>query len=106
MNKNICIILSTVPDKKSANFISKKLLEKKLAACISVIPGLKSFYFWKSILEKTSEVQLIIKTFIKLKKIVFNEIKTMHPYSCPELLTIKIDDVDNEYYSWIKRFLN
>lgn len=104
--KNFCIILCTVPDKKIANLIATTLLEKKLAACISIIPGVTSFYFWKNVLEKTKEIQLIIKSFIGLKNQIFKEIKNLHSYGVPELLMLKTNDIDREYLSWVNCILN
>lgn len=104
--KNFCIILCTVPDKKIANLIAKTLLEKKLAACINIIPGVTSFYFWKNVLEKTKEIQLIIKSFIRLKNQIFKEIKHLHSYGVPELLMLKTNDIDREYLSWVNCVLN
>ena len=56
------IILTTVSSKKEAELIGSKLIDKELAACVNIIPNIKSIYYWEGKINKDSEYLLIIKT--------------------------------------------
>lgn len=103
--KKACIICTTLPDIKITNLIAKMLLKKNLAVCINIFPNIHSLYIWNNVLSKTLEVKMIIKTFTKLKKEIFIEIKKLHPYSIPELLVFKINEVDTSYLSWMNNLI-
>lgn len=103
--KKVCIICTNLPDIKITNLIAKILLKKKLAVCINMFPNVHSLYVWNNILSKALEVKMIIKTFTKFKKEIFIEIKKLHPYSIPELLVFKINEVDKSYLSWMNNLI-
>ncbi len=105
-NEGIRIILCTAPDEETAKNITKQLLAKKLAACITLLPKAISFYYWQDELEQQTEIQMLIKTHVTLQEKVFSHIKTHHPYQVPELLAITVTDGDNNYLSWLKKSLN
>ena len=99
------LILTTVPDLKTARLLARSLVEKKLAACVSFKEGFVSFYRWKGKLEKASEVTLFIKSsrekFSKIKK----HILRIHPYEVPELIGVPITQGSSEYLSWLRQSL-
>ena len=92
------IVLTTVSSKKEAIFISKKLLDKKAAACVNFYK-IKSL-FWKEKLHKEKEFQLIIKTnnYKKVKKILLKH----HSYDTPEIISLKFNKAYKKYKKWIK----
>lgn len=100
-----CIICTTFPDIKTTNLIAKIILKKNLAVCINIFPNIHSLYIWNNVLSKSLEVKMIVKTFIKFKKEIFIEIKKLHPYSIPELLVFKINEVDKSYLSWMNNLI-
>ena len=57
-----CVILTTVPDSESGKALAQGLLQNNLAACINIIPGLESYYYWQGELQQDSELQLLIKS--------------------------------------------
>lgn len=101
-NDAIIIILCTTPNLISARAIAQHLLTSKLAACITLLPGVTSFYTWQGVLEEQSEVQLLIKSNRLLQDAVFQQIKAHHPYHTPELLVLPVISGDNDYLSWLK----
>ncbi|URJ25156.1 divalent-cation tolerance protein CutA [Candidatus Blochmannia ocreatus (nom. nud.)] len=100
------IILCTIPNHTSlVSKITKNLLNQKLAACITIINTVQSFYYWNNTLTTDTEIQLLIKTRNTLKTSVFKTIKEIHPYKIPELLVLPILDGDSNYLSWMQSVL-
>lgn len=100
------IILCTLPKNITlTKKITNTLLSQKLAACISILPEINSFYYWGNKLQNTVEIQLLIKTKSSLKEIIFKKIQQLHPYKIPELLVLSISDGDKNYLSWMQTTL-
>lgn len=101
MASTVLLVLSTAPSRKAALKISEHLLNKRLAACVSLVPSVTSLYWWKGRKEKASEVLLLIKTqkssFKKLEKAVLQ----CHPYSVPEILALPIQTAGKSYLKWL-----
>ena len=95
------IVLITVKDKKEAGKIAKKLIENKLAACVNIVAGVKSLFWWKGKVEQARESLLIIKSrkekFEKIAKLV----KSIHSYDIPEIIAIPIVSGFKPYLNWI-----
>ncbi|MFS1539067.1 MAG: divalent cation tolerance protein CutA [Candidatus Phlomobacter fragariae] len=105
-SEDVRIVLCTIPDKATAKIITKQLLAKKLAACVTLLPKAISFYYWQGKLEQQTEMQMLIKTHVTLQEKVFLHIKTHHPYQVPELFAIAVTGGDINYLSWLKESLN
>lgn len=102
----IIVILCTLPDDKLiASKLTQILLHDKLAACISIIYKIRSFYYWENQIKHENEIQLFIKTKYCLKNKIFNTIKKIHPYKIPELLILPVLNGEKHYLSWIKSSL-
>jgi len=99
------LVLSTVPHKKTGILIAQKLLEQKLAACITITALAQSHYLWKGKIEKAKEYLLIIKTessrFARLKKCI----QKNHPYEVPEIIALPITAGHTPYLNWIRSSL-
>lgn len=96
---DICLV--TVGDRKTAEKITAGLLEGRLAACVSVVPGLESSYWWKDRIEKSHEFLLVIKTRRALREDVVQFVKDHHPYTVPETLFLPIDGASKAYLDWL-----
>ena len=100
------VVLVTCPDKEIGRKIAKSLVEEKLAACINIVDGLNSIYYWQGKVEDDSEVLLIIKTrkdhCEKLEKFI----KENHPYSVPEIIAMPIVKGSQDYLNWIDETLS
>lgn len=96
------IVLITTPNKKSAEKIAQILIEKKLAGCVNIVSSLDSIYHWKGKIEKGKEFLLIIKSKKELFKLLAKEIKKIHPYEVPEIISLDITQGDQPYLEWLK----
>jgi len=97
------LIMNTCPDKESAEKIGKTLVEKKLAACVSIIQTEKSIYRWQGKIEEANEYLLLIKTKEKLFKRVEIHIRANHPHKVPEIIGMKMDKAEQFYKTWVER---
>lgn len=96
-----CIVLSTFPDEKSAAEAAEILVRKRLAACINILPKLKSVYIFEGELQKDTETLLIIKSRSAIYKQLEAKINELHPYKVPEIIAADIKDGLNEYLEWM-----
>lgn len=103
ITSNYIVVFCTVPDENVAEKIANKVVEKKLAACCNIIPGLRSIYIWKNEIQDDKEMLLIIKTkkdiFTKLQK----AITEIHPYTIPEIISILIENGSKNYLNWVEQ---
>lgn len=96
------VVLVTVPERKKAEEIAKRLLSERLCACVNIVGGVTSFYWWKAKIENSREMLLVIKTRRTLFKKLKNLIKKIHPYSVPEIIGLPIVTINEEYASWLR----
>ena len=99
------IIKSTTDSHKAMKLIANTLLNKKLAACINMIPRMRSKYVVDGRITESREVILLIKTTEKLENKVYKTIKDLHNYEIPEISTIQTSKVDKDYENWLKDFV-
>ncbi len=95
----VCLI--TAPSKEIAEKIAFALVEQKLAACCSIIPGVTSIYTWEGKTEKGKEVQLIVKTRSELFPQLMASVKALHSYQVPEIIMLPITAGLPAYLDWI-----
>lgn len=95
------IILSTVSSEQEGEEIAESLVIDGLAACVNIIPNIKSIYEWKSKIQKDCELLLIIKTVKQNESQVYDNIRLMHSYDVPEIISIKLDNIDKKYSEWL-----
>jgi periplasmic divalent cation tolerance protein len=101
MKNNYLIILCTVPDRKTAQTISNKLVEDKKAACCNIVPAITSVYFWENQLQQEEEQLLIIKTRAEHYDSLQKRVMELHPYTVPEIIAIPIIHGNPEYLNWV-----
>ncbi len=99
----VIIIVCTLPNKNIFNDIKKIFFTKKLISCINIINKITSYYYWNGKLEKTQEIKVLLKSFLYLEKKIYKIIKNIHPYKIPEIFSLKVNNVNNEYYKWMKK---
>ncbi len=95
------VILSTVGSEEEASRIAGALVERRLAACVNVVPGVKSTYRWKGSVETAGEWLLVIKTARDRFEAVRAAIRELHSYEVPEVVMIDVADGDAAYLRWI-----
>ncbi|MGD2144070.1 MAG: divalent-cation tolerance protein CutA [Anaerolineae bacterium] len=96
------VVLVTVPSRESGTDIARTLLERKLAACVNIVPSIKSLYTWEEELCTDDEVLLLIKTRRPLFEAeLVPAVQEVHPYDIPEIVALPIVAGSREYLDWI-----
>ncbi len=91
----------TASSTEEAASIGKTLLEERLAACINIIPGMTSMYWWQGRIESSSEAVLIVKTTEILVPEVEERVLEMHSYECPCVIALPINKGNKAFLQWI-----
>src|SRR5437763_9331630 len=94
-------VYTTYPSLVEAERIGKALLERRLAACVNILPGMISHYWWQGAIERGEEVVMIIKTRASLAEGVRAAVKAMHSYTTPAILVLPIDGGEPGYLTWL-----
>jgi periplasmic divalent cation tolerance protein len=94
-------IYTTYPSVVEAERAGRSLVERRLCACVNILPGMISYYWWEGAVERGEEVTMIIKTRANLTEKVRTAVKEMHSYTTPAILVIPIETVDPDYHAWI-----
>ena len=94
-------VYTTYPSAVEAEKAGRALIERALAACVNILPGMVSLYRWEGAIERGEEVVMIIKTRAALAEPVRAAVKEMHSYATPAILVIPLDSVDADYLAWM-----
>ncbi len=97
------VIISTAGSEREGWKIGRKLVESRLAACVNVIPQVRSFFYWGGKVRGEQEVILVIKTMQKQFRKIINEIKKIHTYEVPEIISLRVDGGEEKYLNWVKK---
>lgn len=92
----------TTKDKQQARLIGKTLVEERLAACVNIIDGMQSIYWWEGAISEDNEAILIAKTRNSLLEKLTDRVKSLHTYTCPCIIAIPISGGNRDYLGWIK----
>ena len=95
------LVYTTFPDEETALAIAEALVREKLAACVNLIPGMRSVYAWKGEVERGAEVVGIVKTRASLKEAVRAALKERHPYETPIVLFLEASGGDQATLDWL-----
>jgi len=95
------LFLVTASSVEEAQKISSLLLEQRKAACVNILPGVSSSYWWKGKIETASETLLIIKSRASLSDEIVKLVKHAHSYSVPEVIALPIISGNPDYLAWI-----
>ncbi len=96
------VVLVTAKNLKEARRIAGHLLNKKLAACVNLIEGVRSFFFWEGKMDHSREVLLIIKSDKKRLSRLTKEVKALHSYDTPEVIALPVIGGSQDYLRWIE----
>lgn len=94
-------VYTTYPSAVEAEKAGRALIERSLAACVNILPGMISLYRWEGAIERGEEAVMIIKTRASLAEEVREAVKEMHPYTTPAILVIPLESVDSSYLTWL-----
>lgn len=98
-----CVVLCSAPDSMVADQLAGILVEERLAACVAVLPGIRSVYVWQGKTETASEQQLLIKTRQDCLEMLKSRIRSIHPYELPEIIAVPVIDGLSGYLDWINQ---
>ncbi|HEY2535119.1 MAG TPA: divalent-cation tolerance protein CutA [Xanthobacteraceae bacterium] len=94
-------VYTTYPAIVEAEAAGRALVERRLCACVNILPGMISFYWWQGAVDRGEEVVMIIKTRAVLADRVSEAVRAMHSYTTPAILVLPIESVDADYHAWI-----
>ncbi|MBV8632324.1 MAG: divalent-cation tolerance protein CutA [Silvibacterium sp.] len=95
------IVISTAGSEEEAARIARKLVEGRLAACVSRLSGLTSVYRWQGAVEEAAEVLLLIKTSAEQLPAVEAAMRELHSYELPEFLVLPVAEGSHAYLDWL-----
>ena len=100
---NARIILTTAGSEEEAGKIAHALVERRLAACVNIVPQIESIYSWQGKVETAQEWLLIIKTQANAFADVRDAVKELHSYDLPECVMLELSAGSKEYLQWIEK---
>src|SRR5262249_54829925 len=95
------LVYTTYTSVVEAERAGRALVERRLCACVNILPGMISHYWWQGVVERGEEVVMIIKTRSSLAGSVSTAVKEMHSYTTPAILVLPIESVDRGYLDWL-----
>lgn len=99
------LVLVTCANAKEAEEIARSLVDRRLAACVNMLPGLTSWYWWENKLTQDQEILLIIKSSREVFGELEKEVLRLHSYAVPEVVALPIVEGSANYLSWIEQSL-
>jgi len=95
------LVYTTWPSIVEAERAGRALVEGRLAACVNILPGMISHYWWQGKIERAEEVVMLIKTRTGMADAVGKAVKAVHSYETPSIMVIAVEQVDPDYHRWI-----
>lgn len=95
------VVLVTAPNDDEAAAIASTLVAERLAACVNILPGIRSFYRWEGKVQDDPEVMMIIKTRKALIPKLEARVKELHSYTVPEFIAMDLAHGSADYLDWI-----
>ncbi|OFW36423.1 MAG: hypothetical protein A3J29_12735 [Acidobacteria bacterium RIFCSPLOWO2_12_FULL_67_14b] len=95
------IVLTTFPIDGDADRLATALVDERLAACVNVLPPMRSIYAWKGATEQADERQLVIKTSRHRMRALETRLRELHPYDVPEFLVLSVLEGSRDYLFWV-----
>jgi len=101
LNQRAVFVYTTYPSLVEAERAGRTLVERRLAACVNILPGMVSLYWWQGAIERGEEVVMIIKTRATLVEQVRAAVRQLHSYTTPAILVLPIETIDPDYHAWL-----
>jgi periplasmic divalent cation tolerance protein len=89
------------PSIVEAEKAGRAIVEKRLAACVNILPGMVSHYWWQGAVERAEEAVMILKTRASLADAVSEAVKAAHPYETPAIIVLPLESVERNYLGWL-----
>ena len=95
------VVLCTCPNSEVAHTLAQTVVNEQLAACVNVMPGVRSVYRWEGAICDDEEVLLIIKTTTDRLDALQQRVVELHPYDCPEVIALTVSGGSPDYLRWV-----
>lgn len=95
------VVLITAPNEEEARHIADLLLERRKAACVSIVAGVDSFFWWQGKLDSARESLLIVKTSAPVLPEIVGLVKKVHSYEVPEIIALPVIGGNEDYLRWL-----
>jgi periplasmic divalent cation tolerance protein len=95
------LVYTTWPSIVEAERAGRTIVERRLAACVNILPGIISHYRWEGKIERAEEVVMFVKTRASMAEPVRSAVREAHTYTTPAFMVLPVDNVDPEYHAWI-----
>ena len=95
------LVYTTWPSIVEAEAAGRQIVERRLAACVNILPGMVSHYWWEGKIERAEEAVMIVKTRASLAEPVRAMVKEMHSYTTPAIMVLPVESADLGYHQWI-----
>jgi periplasmic divalent cation tolerance protein len=95
------VVLSTCATQEEAEKLARILIEERLAACVNVIPRIRSYYRWKGAIESAEECLLVVKSSRELFSSIDAVLEKEHSYEVPEVLALPVVEGATNYLNWL-----
>lgn len=92
----------TAADREEARRIGRALVEEKLVACVNILGGVESIYWWEGAVQEGREVALVAKTTAEQVDRVVERVKALHSYDCPCIVAWPITEGNSAFLSWVE----
>jgi len=100
---SICMVFCTCPDEQVAEKLAARLLKQRLAACVNIIPDIRSIYRWNGEINRDSEALMVIKTAVEEYEALESCLREHHPYDVPEVVCLPVQAGLPEYLAWVAK---
>ena len=94
-------VYTTYPSLVEAEEAGRALVERRLCACVNILPGMISHYRWEGKIERAEEAVMIVKTRASLAPAVSDAVKELHSYDVPAILVLPLESVEQNYLGWL-----
>ena len=98
---SIRVALTTIDSLEEGRRMARVLVERRLAACVNLVPNLTSVYRWQGAVEEAEEVLLVIKTTEAQLAALEAAVRELHSYEVPEFLTLRVEASSRPYLEWL-----
>lgn len=99
--ENAVVVYVTFPSLADAEKAGRAIVARRLAACVNILPGMVSHYWWEGKVERGEEVVALFKTRASLADALAAAVKERHSYTTPAIVTLRVEGGDPAYLAWI-----
>jgi len=99
---DVVMAMTTLPASFDASQLAQDVVGSGLAACVTIVPGIRSVYTWKGVPQVDEEQQLFIKTTSEYVDALWAALRDRHPYENPEFLVVPVIDGSDDYLRWVE----